>query len=222
MLIFSRPSPNNFIWRGQLCPLDCQVHQSDPGLYWARGEIYQLSDGGVQSWLSDQELPSQGGGDLSLCSPHYQTSLHRRGRSRWGCVRDKYRKTVFRWEPVALRISTVLRDCQDGREETLGNVWSDVREPLWTSPSWALPGRRLWWTTSSENINDTNILSLRTSVIHKLWEVSGGHWVPPACNYDDILDIVFNSQLKLVQISFSSSTFDRINKESWLSFLLEN
>ena len=163
--MFARPRADNSVRGGQLCSDRYQVHQSDGGFPRSGGENYQLSDWGVQSWLSHQEISSQAGRHLSLCSLHYEVSLYWEG-SRWNCER-KLIKLLIRSEPATLLILFVLRVCQ---QWTLRIVWNSVREPLWTSPRWPVSGRRLWWTASSESINYSNINILIISVIHRLWE----------------------------------------------------
>ena len=151
-MIFARPSADNSVRGGQLCSDRYQVHQSDGGFPRSGGENYQLSDWGVQSWLSLQEISSQAGGHLSLCSLYYEVSLH------WEGTRGNYERNVVRLPirsgPAALRILIVLRVCQPWTPRI---VWSAVREPLWTSPSWAVWGRRLWWPALPGSINFTNI-----------------------------------------------------------------
>ena len=78
-MIFTRPCADNSVRGGQLCPDSHQVRQSDEGLPRSGAENYQLSDWGVQSWLSDQEISSQTGGHLSLCSLYYEVSLYWEG-----------------------------------------------------------------------------------------------------------------------------------------------
>ena len=74
-----RPRADNSVRRGSLCPDSHQVHQSDGGLHWAGGENHQLSDGGAESGLSEQEISSQGGGQLSLCPTNSRILLPSRG-----------------------------------------------------------------------------------------------------------------------------------------------
>ena len=212
--VISRPGPDNSVRGGQLCSDRYQVHQSDGGFPRSGGENYQLSDWGVPSWLSLQEISSQAGGHLPLCSLLSQVSLF---SLYWeGTRSDDERQSVklsIRWGPAALRILIVLRVCQQCQQWRLRTVWSSVREPLWMLPSLPVSGRRLWWTASSESINYSNIFILIISVIHRLWKETS--WDTGTDRYVIMifLDIVFNNQLKLVQISFTSSTFDRIDKE---------
>ena len=149
---YLRPGPTNSVRWGGLCPDSHQVHQSDWGVPGAGGENHPVSDWPVQSWLSHQEISSQAGGHLSLCSLHYEVSLYWEG-IRWNGKRNVI-KLPIRSEPATLLILFVLRVCQ---QWTLRIVWSSVREPSWTSPSWPVSGRRLWWTALSESMSSTNI-----------------------------------------------------------------